>query len=230
MRTGTIIILVVLFVGIIGVIFYVHYKFEKPKEENTIQLVDLSIFAQEGSKLIRTNYTVYSNGFFYGSGLTNEFGATLFKVPLNTTITIINSNLDGQNYYRNRIDFYTDKNETTRIVLNLVKVANLSITSVVDDFKINTTIYSPGYFKNTVICLSWSVHVIFAEIVNMTKIDALENNTKCYQGPTLDNNEFNFLIQYNTFGKVDKIDHITVSYYDFDEVYIRRQTYKNNNI
>jgi len=233
MKTFSIIVIIILFFGLIGGILFVHYKYEKPKEQNVIYLIDLSIFAQEGNNLVRTNYSVYSNGFFIGNSLTNEYGAALYKVPLNSTITIINSNLEGQNYYKNRIDFFTEKNETTRVIIPLISVGNLTVITNNSNYKINATVSSNGYFKNMIVCLDWSIHVIFAEINNMTQIQNIGNTTKCYQGSTLDNNNFNFIINYQTFGNVDLNDYINVNFYDFDENYKLRKNYKigvlNNN-
>lgn len=227
MRTNSIIIVVVLFFVIVGAIIFIYFKYEKPKEENQVYLIDLAIFAKEEEKLVRTNYSIYVNGFYLGSGLTNEYDATLYKVPFNSTITIINSNLLEQKYYKNRIDLFTDKNETTRVVIDLVSVGNLTINSTKENYKINTTISTEDYFKNMLICLDWSIHVIFADIQNMTKTTNINNHTKCYQGPTLNKQNFNFIINYQTFGTVNKDDYIDVIFYDFDENYIRRQEYRN---
>lgn len=216
-----------MFFVLVGVIVVVYFKYEKPQEENKIYLIDLAIFAKEGEKLVRTNYTIFANSFYLGSGLTNEYDATLYKVPLNSSITIVNNNLPGQNYYKNRIDFFTNKNETTRVVINLVSVGNLTIDSKKENFKINTTISTEDYFKNMLICLDWSIHVIYAEIQNMTKTTNINNHTKCYQGPTLDNSDFSFIIDYQTFGIVNNEDYIDVNFYDFDENYTRRQVYRN---
>lgn len=230
MRTVSIVIIVVLFLVIVGVIIFSYFRYEKPQEKNEVYLIPLSIFARDGDKLIRTNFSVFSNGFFLGSGLTNQYDATLYKVPFNTSITVMNTNLPTQTYYRQRVDFLTDKNETTRVDLVLTKVGNLTVTSQTNNFKMNTTVSSDGYFKNMVICIDWSIHVIYAEIQNMSKIDSIENHTKCYQGQTLNNENFNFIIQYNSFGVMNDIDFISVSFYDFDETYTLRKTYKNNNI
>lgn len=230
MKTITIIILVVLFLGIIGAILWSHFKYEKPQEENTIYLIDLSIFALEHDKIVRTNYSVFSNGFYLGDGLTNEYGATLYKVPFNSSITIVNNNLPGQTYYKERVDFFTDKNETTRVNLILTEVGNLTIISESKKFKLNNTVKSDGYFKNMVICIDWSIHVLYAELLNLSRVDSLDNHTKCYQGPTLNNEEFNFIIQYNTFGLINQEDYIEMIFYDYDETYTERKNYKNNNI
>lgn len=230
MERKTILILVVLFVIVIAAIVVVYFRFEKPKQENTVSLIDLSIFAYEGENRIRTNYSIFVDGFFFSSGLTNEGGATLHKVPLNSSITIINSNLPGQVYYKNPKMFFTDKNETTRVNLDLISVGNLTVNSTRDGFKINTSVSTAGYFKDMSICIDWSIHVIFAEIANMTKIPSINNHTKCYQGNTLENEEFSFIIIYNTFGIVNENDYIDVSFYDFDEIYTKRLIYKNNNI
>jgi hypothetical protein len=230
MERKTIVILVVLFVIVIAAIVVVYFRFEKPKQENTVSLIDLSIFAYEGENRIRTNYSIFVDGFFFGSGLTNTDGAALYKVPLNSSITIINSNLPGQVYYKNPKMFFTDKNETTRVNLDLISVGNLTVNSTRDGFKINTSVSTAGYFKDMSICIDWSIHVIFAEIANMTKIPSINNHTKCYQGNTLENEEFSFIIIYNTFGIVNENDYIDVSFYDFDETYTKRLIYKNNNI
>jgi len=223
-----VIISIILFVILIGAIIFVYYKYEKPAQENKIYLIDLSIFAKEGDKLIRTNYSVFSNGLYLGDGLTNEYGATLYKVPFNSTITIINSNLPGQKYYKNRVDLFTDKNETTRVNLDLISVGNLSINSNISNYKIYTEVSTPGYFKNTIVCLNWSIHVIFAEIIDLQKTTTLENNIKCYLGPTLNNNKFNFSITYNTFGTLNSEDYIYMNFYDLEENYTLRNSTKNS--
>lgn len=231
MKTITIIILVILLIGIFGGIFYLNHRFEKPKEaENVVNLVDLSIFAQEGDKLVRTNYTILVDGFFLSSGVTNEYGAVLSKVPLNASITIKNNNLPGQTYYKTENYFYTEKNETTRVVLRLVSVGELKINATKENYKFNVSVSSEGYFKNTIICLGWSSHVIFAEIEGLSRIENIENNTKCYQSSTIDNSQVNFTLKYNTFGTITSEDYINLIFYDFDKEYTRRQTHQIVNI
>lgn len=228
MKTISIVLIIVLFLGLVGTILYLHYKVEKPLEENgNIQLINLSIFAQdENQNLVRTNYTIFIDGFYFGSGITNEYGAVLHKVPLNKSLTITNSNLEGQTFYKKNINLLTDKNETTRVVLNLISVGNLTVTHNISNYKINTTISSDGYFNSPVICLYWSVHVIFGEIENMTQIPTKENNTKCYQGITLDKSKYSFLIKYSSFGSVSENDFINVLFYDFDNnIYTLRKVY-----
>lgn len=233
MKTSNIVIIVIIFLLIVGGILFVYFRYELPKKQERIEFVNLNILAiRKDNLLVKTGYTVFVDNYFFTAGNTSDRAAVLVRVPLNSSITIVNKNLENQSYYINEQNTTTFINEPKRVVLELISVGNLNVThngtfGIGDE--INLSILSEGYFKNMTICLDWSTHVLLAKIENLPKIEKIDKNVKCFSSKTLEENEeINFTIVYNSFGYIDEKDFIDVNFYDFDDNYILRQTYEIN--
>jgi hypothetical protein len=222
MRIGIIIFVVIILI-ISGILVYVYFKVEKPKHDETLQYVDLSIFAREIGLQVynETGYKLYSNGLFLSEGKTAKYGGVLEKIPLNKTILITSFNLENQDYYIYNKTFETSENKTYRVDLDLVKPGNLSFEQV-GIFSNNEFLYlnatAIGENRGLYYCITWSKHIIFANSILDTRVVRNDSLIKCYDFGNLQNgSKKEIRIEYKKFGIIDKDDFILLKFYDFED-------------
>ena len=232
MKISSIIIIIIIFLLITGGIIFLYFRFEKPRQEERREFVNLNILAEYNDELVKTGYTVFVNNSYYTEGETSDRAAVSIRIPVNSTIRVINKNIENQSFYENEEFTTTFINEPKRITLKLVSFGYLNITqtgNLGEDTRINLSILSEGYFKNMTICLDWSNHILLAKIENIPKTEKIDKNAKCFSSKTLEKNDrLNITIMYNSFGILNENDFINVSFYDFEKNYILRQFYKIN--
>lgn len=185
--------LVVLLIGIFG---YLYYAYEKPLSNLNENYGDTYIFAvnQKGEK-ISTGFKIIDD--FQVQETTSKYGDVLVKIPINSTIRIMNYNLKNQNYYTFISERYLILNDSNRIKIVLEEPAQVMVNFKGDITNIsNLTISSKGKLKNPLLCFQWSIHFIYINALNLTFAEIpLEYNkyNKCYSIERDLNNE-NFVV------------------------------------
>ena len=221
------------FIILVGLGIYTYYKFEKPAQNDVVEYADLNIYAVEQNESLQqkasvlTNFDIYVDNVFYKNGSTVLGGATLIRVPINKSITLINKNTVTQTYYVNLIEFYTDKTKSPfRLTFNLVSPSDIKFTQDgilnSDGGIINLTLSSLGYVNKIDFCIDWGKHIIKVspnDFQEISKPKRMEKLYRCYStGKNLNNDNFTISLTYRIFGDVDKADYIKLIFIDEDYV------------
>jgi len=214
---------IIIFILIVGGIFgYIYYKYERNVPDGE-DYVDLSIFAIEKETIsileketisrIETGYVIKVQNLNYSDKKTSSTGAVFDRVPINSSISIFNYNLENQTYYTDFVNFITSENKTYRVNLELIKVGELNVSYVADDEKINVTVLSSGEFRKMYFCFDYSLHILYVNVENKTK-----KEKNCYYGNDLkDGEEMLIQLKYSTFGTVSEEDFININFFDESE-------------
>ena len=75
---------------IIGLMYFVYVKYEKPKQENAMIYSNLSVavFNDEEIQSI-VNVEVFRNGYFSSNITSTSHGFVLVKIPVNSTVMFV---------------------------------------------------------------------------------------------------------------------------------------------
>lgn len=215
--TKVFISLFILFLVLAGSLLYVYYKYERQNSEFVQFKVNASIFTidKDTGLKVKTGYEFYVNGVFYGDGITDSRSAVLHRIPLNTTVTFKNKNLENQSYYiyEKNISTFGKINEAFRINLDLIKPGTVEILKFgqFPENNINLTVKTTGNIQEAYFCLDWSLHIIFVKVQNYTKYN--ETNSCFYVG-TIEDSIINISLDYGTFGVVNHEDFIIFELFD----------------
>ena len=228
MNSKVFVFLIFLLFIVVGGITAVYLLYEQPKQAQISQnYVNLSISSlDEKGNFIKTGFIVYVNNSLYSSGNTTELGYTLNQIPQNEEIVVYNQNLENQTYYTYIYHKGIYDSLPSRIELQLQKPSDLNITSDKilgqGDSKINLNISSKGIFKDAIMCIKWSVHILTIN-TGFILIDTpkeLSSYDKCYDlNRTIVNSTMPVSIFFSSFGDLYN-DFIYVRLADREMTYV----------
>lgn len=216
------IVVILIFVLLIGGGFLIYYFYEKPLQEQSTIKANLSISAKEDGKFIVTGYKLKIDNYEYPIGKTLKNGFLFETIPINSTIEIENVNLENQTYYTQNINFTSREGETYRLDLDLKKPSNLSIWNegYLGDSNIVNLYFSGEKFKDIMICVKWSTHIIYvrSNLELSDKPNNYRNYDKCFNSGIniIQKSQFNVTFEYDTFGVLDSSDSILFAFIDSD--------------
>jgi len=199
MKKGGVILVFIIILLIIGG-FVLYFVFEKPKQEAVnILHSNVSIYAidKETGERIKTSYIIYVNNVTYKNSSTESGGAIIEKLPINSTIRILNNNTEEQFYYQDIHEFHLNEPKK-RVQLNLINPGEV-IFNKVNNTYIN--IKSEGVVDKIKFCFEYSGNIVYIK-TDFEQIERLLDFDKCYDGNITLNetSSLNIPITYKTFG------------------------------
>lgn len=213
-----------LLLGIIAGGIFIYYYFEKPMQDEVLELVDFNIFAKNiDGELVKTGYKIYSDGNFYEDGKTSSKAGVNHKVPKNKSIIIYNYDLDNKNkYYFQEIEKFTELDDPYRISLKLERPGNLTLNYSekfgVDRF-FNITLNSDEANRNLKMCIKWSAHILYLKnyLEKLDEEERLIGYDKCYKLDDVTRyNSTNFLLEYDFFDEITEKDYIKIKFIGYN--------------
>jgi len=223
MVTRTTVIFIIFVLVIAGASVWLYYKYEKPKQNEQIELMNLSIFAKDThGRLIKTGYRIEYDGGVFVEKETDRDSPVRAYAPMNKTILVYNYNLADQEYYRDFKELKTPvHDDVLRISLELLKRGDIEIIHE-GEFGIQQEILviadSKGRFKEPVMCLDWSDRVLYVDVPGEIQIDSIDSKIKCFDlnVDLMEGESTNFTLKYQYFGSISESEFINVSFYDSD--------------
>lgn len=223
------IVFFIIFLIVFIVIFaLIYYFFEDPIKNQEISFVNLNLYAlnSETNNQEITGYRIYVDGILYNEGITEKNSAVLQKVPLNKSILIHNYNLENQTYcldVKNISTFndVSDKKYRINLLLTFPKKFRIKQFNYIGNSSyVDLNLTSESFVKNSIFCLYWTRHFIFAEIRNesFVKVDKINGADKCFLfGDTNENEEIELKVYYKIIGELEGDDKIDLIIYDEDK-------------
>lgn len=218
-----IVILLIIFLSVLG---YIYFVYEKPSQDVIEETVNLSISAhleKTPDKKIEIDYKIIGKNIsFTKKGRTSPSGFILEKIPANYKYTIYGFSPEGKNYYSFSRDFNTLNKINRQIRLEIIESANLRLNGNGllknnENLTLEITQTSSGEYKNPIICLDESFHLI--EVIldgNYEKVEKPSNYSKfndCYDinhSFSSINSKKTFNIRYRKWASLDSSDFIKV--------------------
>ena len=200
--------------AIIGILFYVYVKYERPQQQEVLTYMNISIASYISGRQIPIELTVEANDVFLTNKTTTETGFVLVKVPINSTVKIFVS--DDRFYYEEIVRQFADSSNK-RISINVKAPGNLTITSDVDldNSQINLEVVSSTEFRQPKLCIDWGLHIIrVSNIDNLTRISS-EDYDRCYLIDSINSTAIKNSFSYNYYGVFTNADF--VRFYFIDE-------------
>jgi len=198
MNKGTIILFLFFILLIVGGVV-VYFMFERPAKSNVTEYSNVSVIIKTDDMFVETEYTIEMNGIFYKNGRTTNIGASLERIPRNSTIKIYNSNINSQQYYRDIKEVYVN-DSYQRITLNLVEPGELKMNKINDNL---LEVKSEGIIRDVKFCLSWTGQIIYVKsnFTQIPKLAGFEKTDKCFDTEkSINNNFIHIPLNYQLFG------------------------------
>ena len=227
---------------VLGILFFIWYFYERPLQKEYSDYVDVAISAilvdhpnesmtgvEKSSKMAVTGYEIRGLDIdVYRNGKTLQKAPIIEKLPYNHSYELKNHNLENQRYYTSKINFLTNFRDRKRINLKIIKPGTISLAHrgfLGYNDVLTLLVDSKGYYKDPILCVRWSLHIIDVEI-NLTEIeidDNLHQNsngyTRCYEfNRSLYNERVEIPLRYKFWGKVTDIDFIKFKIMDSEVV------------
>lgn len=201
---------------------YLYYKYEVNKEPAEEMSSKVTIIAKEKNKNVVTGYIIKINNVFYKEGVTLEQAPILIKAPVNSSVSVINKNLQRQNYYITKKEVFLGDITAKRLELNLVAPGSLTCQEKEYlDKNLKIKVVASGEARNLIACIDWTSHVISGNIIGYDFIEIPANYKKdyikCYDlNKTVVDNNFLIETTYEKFGTIDNDDRINILFIDRD--------------
>jgi len=219
-----IILFVIIVIAGLGIAFY---YFENPFSSSG-EYQNISIYAVDSitNKQVETGYVIKANNAVYDFGNTSKEYIIREKIPLESNIEILSKNINDQDYYTEKIKFFTNssilesqRGNPKRIKMILEKPGNLNVqkTGLLHVAE-NPQVYveTETILKDLVVCVDWSFHFFYAELNNLSNTDRIKNKEECYFiNETLKNGKkIQFSLDYKEFQQPNSQDYILLEFYD----------------
>jgi len=211
--TKSLVTLAVVIICIVGVLFFVYQKYEKPKNENFAEQMNISISAINDDKQIVTDLQVRVNSFFVKNITTTSHGFVLFQAPVNSTVTLLSTSDD---YYHTAISKKLSAS-MTRMTVELFEAGNITTNHSLDinNNQINIEVQSDGLFKNPKICVNWGLHIIWLNSLDELRQVNDDEYPKCFAIDDVNESSVMYSFSYDNYGVFAEIDF--VRFYIIDE-------------
>ncbi|MFW6026206.1 MAG: hypothetical protein ACOCRX_07675 [Candidatus Woesearchaeota archaeon] len=217
-----IIFIVFLILVLLGV-GYAYFEYEKP--QTNLNQSKINILTEDKQE---TGYLLYVNNKLQKNGTTDKFSAVREEVPSNSTIEVMNYNINNQSYYTDIIKKDVGVEDNIRASFNLKKAPEFNIKNKQNltsgEGLLQITHNSSEEIKNPSFCVSWDVNFLYVDLNNQNKFNKIknperfENYEKCFQLKENTSNNFEVILSYVTYSKLDKTDEIKLVFFDCEEI------------
>jgi cbb3-type cytochrome oxidase subunit 3 len=232
MRLAPKIALIVVFIFFILLIAYIYYYIELPQQESYEEKAYINIFTydEDGNK-IKTGYKIFVSGSEYTNGSTSFMGGVKESIPINRSVSVINYNLEEQNYYSEE-DVFNSENTSGeyRVDLFLRKPGKMVLAEekklIDNQDKASFALYATKDTNFLSFCLDRSSNILYSDILssNFTEIEPparFEFYDKCmrYEDDILKKDKkVKIEVDFLTFRKLSEEDFIDFVFFDGNKI------------
>lgn len=224
------VIVILIFSSVLGYLYFFHRPQNNYSEEDKLELNIAFAFKDD---LISTGYSL--NGI---EGITSKKGYTQKVVWKNKTNKLYNVNLENQNYYRDYSEFKMFENMRKNIELKKPYEVFVEEEVIKDNQTINLKLKSK-YYRNPVICVSWTLSYLTVKNTEIGKTMDLYKEIEEYEDKikSLDNKKDDYESSLKFYE--DKIESLKkeisnrIDYFEndnkkYDKCYILNQNLDDN--
>lgn len=229
MNKGIVIFFIIVIVGL----GFAYYYFENPFKADD-GMFNVSVYAvDENNNQIKTGYKLYVDNSLFVERNTSSQYIIREKVPFDKEIRIETFNIKNQSYYKEEVNFFSEKlNENKRVKIELTKPGKLNITDfglLRSNNKNYINISTEGLLRDVVVCVDWSFHFYYVDLINLTSTDKIKEYDECYliDEKMEKGKEYKINYDYKIFEKPTSSDYIKFLFFDSRNLEKPIKTHKN---
>jgi len=214
-------VIILIIVGIFLIIKFYHKPQEQeiPKTKIFLESKDITDDSRKS-----VDYTIAINNRTIKTGKTSE--KSLEEINLEITNNTYSIFYNGSPlYYNHWIERELKDGDVVTLELRKIGKLNVSVSDNIihygeNEFVVRTSV-EDGYWRGLIVCLDYSINIVYAEIDTYVRTARVKNWLKCYDvGKTLtpENPNFWFKVKYNT-RELNEYDYINIILVDRDILY-----------